>query len=322
MRETKTGARSIAALPLLLVVSPVAALGPAWMPVARPAQAGPPPVAASPNSCLPGTGSRNWCGDGRPATEAKLAGPMDVTAAPDGTLFIADTLNNVIRRVSLDGTIATVAGDAVLDAPQPTEQAATASFDDPRGIAFDASSNSLLVADTNHDAIRRISAAGLVTTVVGGRRATLTRLRRPGDVVATPGGGMLVVDTGRHRVLQISASGRVRRVAGTGQPGFSRQIRLGPRSPLRSPAQVAVLAGRDMLIADSGNRAIRWLRRGRLRTLAILKRPSAPLGVVASGGRVLASERASVLEVTPRPSVRVAGTGSPGFSADRGPALE
>ncbi len=301
--------------------------GAAWSPartggVVRTAQAGPPPVGRSPNTCLPGTGSRNWCGDGRPGTQAKLAGPTDVTTAPDGSAFIADTLNHVIRRVSPDGVIETVAGDGILDSMKDPEPAATASFDRPGGVAFE-EGGSLLVADTNHDAIRRVSADGQVTTIVGGAQGVVTRLRRPGDVVALPGGSMLVVDTGRNRVLRISPAGAVRRVAGTGRAGFTRRVRSGSRSPLRTPVQVAPLPRGDMLIADAGNRAIRWLRRGRLRTLAVLRPRRAPLGVAVAGGRVLASHTTGVQDVTrPTRQSRVAGTQTRGFNGDSGPATE
>jgi hypothetical protein len=313
--------RSVSALAPVLLLLALAAQGQApGSAAAQSSLPGPPPVAPSPNSCLPGTGSRNWCGDGRLATQAKLAGPWDVTAAPDGTLFVADTVNGVIRRISRDGLIATVAGDGWRDAPQPREPAATASFDRPRGISYDAATNSLLVADTFHDSIRRIAADGTVTTVVGRSAPTLTSLRRPTDVVALPRGGMLVSETVRNRVLRISSSGSVRRIAGTGRRGFSRKTLRGSRSPLSRPAQVVLLARGDVLIADTGNRAIRLLRRGRLRTLAVL--PGAPFGVAASGGRVLASQSASVLDVTRRPFVTVAGSGERGFTGDSGPPRE
>src|SRR5689334_22167949 len=70
-------------------------------------------VAPGPNACAPGSGSRNWCGDGKAATKAKLAGPLDVAVAPDGSLIVADTENNVIRRVRPDGVISTLAGNGV-----------------------------------------------------------------------------------------------------------------------------------------------------------------------------------------------------------------
>ncbi len=319
-RFSKSSTPAPALVPVIALLA-IAGSGHTREVVASSAQVpGPPAVAPGPNSCLAGTGSRNWCGDGGPATQAKLAGPGDVTTAPDGTLFIADTLNNVIRRVTTEGIIETVAGDGVLDAPKATEPAATASFDQPRGVAFEPA-GSLLVADTNHDAIRRVAADGLVTTVVGGPDRVLTQLRRPGDVVALATGGMLVVDTGNHRVLLVSATGSVRRVAGTGRAGFTRSQRPGSRSPLRSPAQVAPLARGDMLIADTGNRAIRWLRRGRLRTLAVLRPRRSPRGVAAAGGRVLASHDTGVQDVTRSgDQFQVAGTGRRGFTGDTGPA--
>jgi hypothetical protein len=303
-----------------VVVAAVAAQGAG--PVAGVAQSptGPPAVAPSPNTCVPGAGSRNWCGDGRLATQAKLAGPQDVATAADGTIYVADTLNNVIRRISPDGSIATVAGDAVPDAPQATEPAATASFDHPGGVAVQ-NDGGLLVADTGHAAIRRVAPDGLVTTVIGGPGHLGTTLRAPTDVAVLPDGGYLIVDRGRHMVLRVTGEGRVFRAVGTGRPGFVRRILPGSRSPLRAPSQVAPLGGGDMLIADSGNGVVRWLRRGRLRTLAVRPR-RAIYGVASSGGRVLISDAAGVHDVTTQlAQTRVAGVGRAGFSGDVGEAL-
>ncbi|MDA0136833.1 NHL domain-containing protein [Solirubrobacter deserti] len=286
------------------------------------AQGGPPPVAPSPNACVPGTGSRNWCGDGRLGTEAKLAGPMDVASARDGALYVADTLNNVIRRITTDGVIHTIAGDAVADAMQPVEPAATAAFSGPRGVSA-ANDGSVLVADTGHRAIRRIAADGTVTVILGGPGQY--QLRRPEDVVALPNGAYLVVDGGANKVLRVEPDGTVLRVAGvrSGRPGFTRRVLRGPTSPLRAPVQVAPLAGGALLIADFGNGSVRWLRTdGRLQTLARFTRSRAPRGVVASGGKVLASSAGGVVEFTRGNAVTpVAGTGRPGFTADTGPAL-
>jgi DNA-binding beta-propeller fold protein YncE/uncharacterized protein YwbE len=291
-------------------------------PVGRIAQAPgvPPAVAPSPNTCIPGTGSRNWCGDGRLATQAKLAAPNDVTTAPDGTIFIADTLNNVIRRVSPDGSIATVAGDGVADAPLPSEPAATASFDHPRGVAVQ-NDGGLLVADTGHAAIRRVAPDGTVTTVIGGPDQLGERLRSPTDVAVQPDGGYLIADAGRNEILRVTSDGRVFRSVGTGRPGFSKQPKLHAlRAALRSPSQIVPLGRRDMLIADTRNGAVRWLRGRRVQTL--FRGKQRIYGVALSAGRVLVSDAVGIHDVTPKIGQgQIAGTKTRGYSGDSGDAL-
>lgn len=278
--------------------------------------------------CLAGTGSFGWCGDGGVATRAKLARPHDVALAPDGSLIVADTANQVIRRVDPDGTIVTIAGTGARGAAVPT-RAASARFREPSGVAID-QDGSVLVADTGNDALRRIDVDGRVTTVVG------RRLSSPTDVAVLGTNAYAVADTGNHRVIRVSARGGITALAGTGGRGLSGDGGPAIGARLDSPTQVALSAA-GLLIADTGNGVVR--RVGADGTIAtVAGRPSGagggttpakrlellePRGVAAMpDGGIAISDAGRVWAVAADGAVRpLAGTGRRGFSGDRGGAL-
>jgi TIR domain/SMP-30/Gluconolactonase/LRE-like region len=114
-----------------------------------------------------GTGVAGFSGDGGPATEARLSWPSGIAVAldPDGTLHIADTNNNRIRRVDTDGTITTVAGNGEEGSHGDGGPATKASLTAPQGIAF-APDGTLYIADTGNDRVRRMAPNGTITTVL------------------------------------------------------------------------------------------------------------------------------------------------------------
>lgn len=295
--------------------------------------AGPGLVAPAPNACLPGSGSRNWCGDGGPAARAKLAAPNDVAVAADGSLLIADTNSNVIRRVGPDGVIGTLAGDG--SAPRrlvrPVESAARPFLNAPTGVA-EASDGTVLVADSGNNAIRRITLDGRVEIVLGGRSRIGTKLTRPEDVLALPNGDILVADTGGSRVLRLTAAGAVEPVAGTGEFGFARDGVPATESPLRVPIQIATMPGGSLLIADRGTGTVRIVSpSGVIDTVEDVGDQLAGVawtpdhGVVFSRSVIGGRERNTRSEIgrsdpSGGAAIRIAGTGRDAFGGDSGQA--
>jgi hypothetical protein len=102
-----------------------------------------------------GTGLRGYAGDGGPATAAQLDTPYDLAFAPNGDLYVADTGNNVIRRIATDGTISTVVGDGEPTFAGDGGPARDASLRRPSALAFDAD-GSLWIADTSNHRVRRV----------------------------------------------------------------------------------------------------------------------------------------------------------------------
>jgi hypothetical protein len=280
----------------------------------------PPPAVDSPNACLQSTGSRSWCGDDGPADRAKLAGPSDVATAPDGSLLVADTLNNVVRRVRPDGTIVSIAGTGAEGSARSRRAAARARFDRPEGVAM-FENGGVLVADTGNDAIRAVSAAGVVTTLVSAKGPAHATLRAPGDVTPLPDGGLLVADTGNHRVLRVSGTS-VEVLAGTGRRGYSGDGGPATEARLRRPSQIAVAPDGSVLIADTGNGAVRRvLPSGVIET--VTGGLAQPRGVLAlPDGTVVVTSSAGVHRVLPGGTrERIAGGARQGFNGDRRPRL-
>lgn len=256
----------------------------------------PSPSGQSPRACPAGTSSRAWCGDGGPATRAKLAGPTDVAVARNRSLVIADTLNSVIRVVNRRGRIATVAGTGASGAPIDG-RASRARFDRPQGVAI-MPNGALLVADTGNDAIRAVSSSGRVTTLVSRRGPIVVGLREPTDVLMLPDGSVLISDTGNHRVVRVRSSRVVEVVAGSRAGGFSGDGRPAVAARLSSPTQLALDAS-GLLIADTGNGRIRRVTpAGDIQTVAAgLGRPRGVLSL--PGGDIVAVAQTGLVRLGP-----------------------
>lgn len=280
----------------------------------------PPPAKESVNVCLPETGSRSWCGDGGPALSAKLAGPSDVAVAKDGSLIIADTLNNVIRRVRSD-SIVSIAGTGEREQSSGTQAAARTEFAAPEAVAT-AMNGDILVADTGNDALRSISVDGVVRTLVSASVGTEVALEAPRDVVVLPDNAVLISDSGHHRVLRIKA-GVPEIVAGSSKEGYSGDGGPATEAQLRRPTQIATTVDGTLFIADTGNSAVRRvLPSGVIET--VTRAVARPIGVHAlPSGEVIVTNEAGVhLLASDGTTRRLAGGVASGYNGDGGRASE
>ena len=192
-------------------------------------------------------GGPGLSGDGGGARGARLRAPADTTVAPDGTVFISDTLNNLVRRVAPDGTITTVAaGDLSL----------------PRDVAV-AADGSLLIADLGNHRVRRVAPDGVVSTVAGGPGqgfsgdgdpATTAQLNAPVGLVALPNNGFLVADGNNDRVRRVTPLGAIFTVAGGGPAGDGG---LAKDADLTRPEGITARPGGGFVIADTSANRVR-----------------------------------------------------------------
>ncbi len=161
-------------------------------------------------------------GDGGPATSSVLSGPQGVTVTPDGGYLIAD--GSRVLKVSAAGTITTVAGTGSGGFSGDGGPATSAQLGFANEVALTADGG-MLIADGNNRRIRRVSPAGIISTVAGsgssvfagdGGPALAAGLNSPRGVEAMPDGGFLIADAGHGRVRRVSSSGTITTIAGNG----------------------------------------------------------------------------------------------------------
>ncbi len=218
-----------------------------------------------------GTGTvQGYSGDNGAATSAKLTVPEDVALDASLNLLIADTGNNVIRRVAAGtGLISTVAGTGAAAFSGDGGIATSATLDQPWGVAT-WPDGSFYIADMSNNRIRKVDAGGMISTLAGtgstgfngdGLAATSTNLNAPASVVLDPAGNLYIADSGNNRVRQRNTStGVIETLAGTGSSQFSGDTQ---------PANVANLYGPYSLYLDGpGNLYISDLFHNRIREIS------------------------------------------------------
>jgi len=212
-----------------------------------------------------GTGTKGFSGDGGLSAVAMLANPSGVAVDVSGNLYIADTINFRIRKVSAGGIITTVAGTGTEGFSGDGGSATSARLSTVSGLAMDAVGN-LFIADTGNSRIRKVSAGGTITTVAGtatggfsgdGGLAPLAQLRVPYGVAVDLSGNLFIADTGNQRIRKVSGSGIITTVAGNGTEGLSGDGGLATAAQLTGPFGVAADGVGNLFIADTENNRIR-----------------------------------------------------------------
>lgn len=220
-----------------------------------------------------GCDTPGFYGDGKAATLAHLKLPAGVAMDSSGNLLLADTSNNRIRKVDVGSLVPKIStevgqGDAgFVDNRTRLE----AQLNSPAGIASDASGN-LYIADTYNNRIRKVTPAGVVSTVAGngssgsgdeigdGRLATEASLYCPQDVAVDRFGYLYIADTSHHRIRRVDPQGRISTIAGNGMIGNSSDGVAATDARFRYPKGVAVGTDGTVYVADTVNNRIVELR--------------------------------------------------------------
>jgi len=192
---------------------------------------------------------------------AQFKEPQGIAIDPSrALLYIADTGNNVIRRVTFDGIVTTLAGNG--QGAFADGLATQASFKQPIGLAVDAIGN-LYVADSGNSAIRLVTPAGAVTTIAGGLKdgyadgpLAQALFRQPQGVAVSPSGAIYVADSQNNVIRKIEA-GIVSTIAGDGHSALVDGS--GTTAEFKQPAIIALDDTGNILVADAANSAIRKL---------------------------------------------------------------
>ncbi len=225
-------------------------------------------VASGLISTVAGYGPSGYNGDSRPATSASLSSPYNVALDGAGNLYIADSINNRIRKVDgVSGFISTVAGYGPPGYNGDNRPATSAGLYAPRGVAVDGVGN-LYIADSSNHRIRKVDAAsGFISTVAGygspgyngdGIPAINASLYSPVDVVVHGSGNLYIADSNNNRIRKVDvASGLISTVAGYGPPGYNGDNRPATSASLYSPRGVTLDGTGNLYIADMQNNRIR-----------------------------------------------------------------
>ncbi len=215
-------------------------------------------------SIFAGSGLPGFTGDGGPAAGASLNSPTAVALDASGNVYIADTNNHRVRRVSAPGIITTFAGNGRLGFRGDNGPATSAEMVGPTLLAVDAQGG-VSIYDSGNQRIRIVAPNGIIRTTVGnGQRgfggdggpaiqATLGFLR---GIAIHPDGSLLISDSTNNRIRRVSG-GVINTVAGTGVAGFGGDGGPATGAILRSPSGIAVHPGGGIFFLDSSNERIR-----------------------------------------------------------------
>ena len=210
------------------------------------------------------SGETGYTGDGGPADQAEFQKPYGIVADDFGNVFIADTLNHVIRKVDTNGVITTVAGTGSSGFSGDGGLAVNAQLFEPFGIEVDPAGN-LYISDTKNNRIRKVDTAGVITTVAGtgenndagdGGLAVDARVYRPLRT-RWHNGELYISDNLNAKIKKIDASGIITTVVGTGVEGYSGDGGLATAAKIRKTVGLDFDAAGNLWFADRGNHRIR-----------------------------------------------------------------
>jgi uncharacterized protein (TIGR03437 family) len=287
-----------------------------------------------------GVGTPGFGGDGGPAAAAQLNRPLGVAVDAAGDLYVADSVNGRVRRIS-GGVITTAAGNGTAGDSGDNGPAADARFRNLVDVAVD-SAGAFYVADSLAGRVRKV-AGGVITTVAGtgvrgyggdGGPAAAALLYSPYGVAVDSLGNLYIADAGDNRIRKVSGA-TITTLAGNGTSGYGGDGGPAGGAILNAPYGVAA-DGSGVYVADSGNNRLRKISDGTIATIAgdgtagfagdgrpardaQFNRPSAITGDPDGSLYISDSGNHRVRKLANGIVSTAAGNGAAGFGGDGGP---
>ncbi|MBC7542816.1 MAG: hypothetical protein H7338_08805 [Candidatus Sericytochromatia bacterium] len=243
-------------------------------------------------STVAGTTSSGFSGDGAAATAAQLFQPQGMAFDATGNLYIADTSNNRVRKVTTGGIISTVAGIGTAGSTGDGSAATAAQLNYPAALAFDAVGN-LYIADYNNHRIRKVTTGGIISTIAGtgiagfngdGVAAAAAQLNNPYSLTFDAAGNLYIADFGNNRIRMVTPGGIISTFAGTGIGGSGGDGAAATAAQVYQTKGLTFDAAGNLYFAEDGGNRVRKITSG---------------GIIS----------------------KIAGTGSYGYTGDGGDAL-
>lgn len=213
--------------------------------------------AAGDVSTIVGTGMPGFH-DGNPVV-AQFDRPRGIAIAQNGTIYIADSVNHRIRKISEDGRVSTIAGNGSPGFVNGKQNQSQLNF--PTALAFSAQGD-LLIADTFNHSIRKLSSNGELSTLAGNGQEGFkdgapesAEFRYPRGLAVGKKGELYIADTNNNRIRELTPEGRVITLAGTGTADFMDGGAAVAR--FNAPVGIAVDDEGTLYVADSKNHRIR-----------------------------------------------------------------
>lgn len=297
-------------------------------------------------STFAGNGTDGFAGDGGPAAGAVFNNAIGLAVDETGNVYVADQINQRIRKINTAGIITTVAGNGMTGYSGDGGPATAAIITGPQGVVVDPI-GTIYFSDPNNNRVRKVDLAGTISTVAGidtagysgdGSLAIAAKLSNPTRLALDIANNLYICDLMNHVIRMVDASGVITTVAGNNLRGYSGDGGPATDAQLDMPRGIAVDAAGNLYIADYNNNRIRkvdpsgdistvagtgtlgYSGDGGLATAARLRRPYG-IGCAADGTLYIAdADNHCVRRVDAGTDVitTLAGTGVSGFTGDGG----
>ena len=305
-------------------------------------------LASAQITTVAGNGQFRKIVDGSAASLAYLYSPAGLAFDRSGNLYVADQLNNSIRKITPSRTVTTIAGQGPAGIGGNDGPATASLLDSPQGIAV-GPDGTIYFSDTNNNSVRKISTSGTISVAAGrfreggysgdGGFGNNAALNGPSGLAFDSLGNLYIADQGNQAIRKLATNGIITTIAGGRAQGFGGDGGPAASGVFNNPAGLAVDSANNLYIADIGNNRVRKISSGGTLTtvagsgrfassgdggLATAASIAAPSGVLTdSAGNLYITEAGGnrVRRVGADGSIStLAGTGAPGFAGDGGPA--